>query len=314
MELRQYPGGFSNPTYALRVETSSGWRDLVMRKKPAGTLLQSAHQVDREYRVLNALQGSAVPVPRALFFIDENPLGQPFYVMERVAGRVFDQPTLPGLLPAERNAAYMSAVRVLARLHRVDPEAVGLGDFGRHGGYARRQFDRWTRQYRLAQTDDIPEVENLIAALDRYRPSDDRTAIAHGDYRLGNLIYHPQEPEIVAVLDWELSTLGHPLCDLAYFCLCYHLDEAPIGFEGADYRALDIPDEEEVIATYCEEAGLPRVVDWPFYLALSLFKIASISQGVYKRALDGNATTPAALKRGRLVSLRAAAALRLLGG
>ena len=312
IELRQFPGGFSNPTYALRVETGTGWRDLVMRKKPAGALLQSAHQVDREYRVLNALQGSDVPVPKTLFFVYEQVLGQPFYIMERVEGRIFIQPTLPDLSAADRKSAYGSAARVLARLHGVDPVAVGLGGFGRHGGYARRQFERWTKQYRLAQTGDIPEMEELIGALDGYQPSDDRTAIAHGDYRLGNLIFDPQKPEIVAVLDWELSTLGHPLCDLAYFCLCYHLEEAPIGFEGADYRALGIPDENELIAIYCDQAGLSHVADWPFYLAISLFKLASISQGVYKRALDGNATTPAALERGRLVSLRAATALRLL--
>ena len=232
--------------------------------------------------------------------------------MDRVEGRIFNEPTLPGMSKEERRAVFESACEVLARLHKVDVARVGLSDFGRPENYVGRQISRWTRQYRSAQTDDIPAMERLVTILTEYRPAEDSSAIAHGDYRLGNLIYDPVEPRVVSVLDWELSTIGHPLCDLAYTCLCYHLHEAPIGFEGADYRALGIPSEDEMVALYCHHTGRKQLEDWPFYVALSLFKLAAISQGVYKRALDGNATTPEALKRGRLVELRAKVACDLL--
>jgi aminoglycoside phosphotransferase (APT) family kinase protein len=314
VSLQQFPGGFSNPTYFVLAETRDGEDlQLVLRKKPAGQLLQSAHQVEREYRVLSALADTDVPVPPTRFYCeDTSVIGQSFYVMDRVDGRIFNDPTLPGMSNGERSAIFESACDVLARLHKVDVAAVGLSDFGRPDGYVQRQINRWTKQYRSSQTDDIPAMEKLIAILTDYRPVEDSTAIAHGDYRLGNLMYHPSEPRVVAVLDWELSTLGHPLCDLAYTCLCYHLREAPIGFEGADYLALGVPSEDDFVAAYCRRTGRSHLEDWPFYLALSLFKLASISQGVYKRALDGNATTPEALKRGRLVGLRAQTALDLL--
>ncbi|TFZ02734.1 phosphotransferase family protein [Ramlibacter henchirensis] len=314
LQVRQFPGGFSNPTYALNARMANGGRrDLVMRKRPAGNLLPSAHQVDREFRVIRALQGSGVPVPATHFLCeDEAVLGQSFFVMDHVPGRIFGDPAMPGCPPAERRAVYGAMIDTLARLHAVEPGEVGLADYGRPGDFLARFVDRWSRQYRASQTDDLPEMEQLAAWLKANLPPAQPACVMHGDYRLGNLIVHPREPRIVAVLDWELSTLGDPFCDLAYTCLVYHIHEGPIGLEGADYRALGIPDEDEQVRRYCQVRGIDQVPHWRFYMAVNLFKLAANAQGAYKRALDGTGSA-AGLRRKHHVARRARMACELAG-
>jgi aminoglycoside phosphotransferase (APT) family kinase protein len=286
LQLEAFPGGSSNPTYAL----TAGGREYVLRKRPDGALSRSAHQVDREFRVMNALQDSGVPVPRVdLLCEDESVLGQVFYVMQRVAGRVYTDPVMPGCTQAHRAAAWDDMNAVLARLHAVDFRAAGLADYGRPSNYVGRQLDRWLAQYRDARTDDIPEMEQLGAWLLEHVPREARATLVHGDYRLGNLILDPVQPKVAAVLDWEMSTLGDPLCDLAYNCLCWHLHERPIGFQGADADALGIPREPDYVEAYRRRAGLAEIAHWTFYVAFSIFKIAAISQINYKRAMAGNA-------------------------
>jgi aminoglycoside phosphotransferase (APT) family kinase protein len=291
LRVRQFPGGSSNPTYALQASVAGGGtRDWVLRKRPAGALPRSAHQVDREFRVMRALLGSGVPVPRVeLLCEDESVLGQSFYVMERVEGRVFTDPAMPGCSRVERAAVWDAMCDVLVRLHALDWESLGLADYGRPDNYVGRQVERWLRQYRDARTDDIPEMERLAAWLQSNVPREARSAIVHGDYRLGNLVVHPAEPRISAVLDWEMSTLGDPLCDLAYNALCWHLQELPIGFREADPAALGIPAEADYVEAYRRRAGLAEIASWTFYVAFSIFKIAAISQINYRRALAGHA-------------------------
>ncbi|RYY93942.1 MAG: phosphotransferase family protein [Comamonadaceae bacterium] len=315
LQLRQFPGGYSNPTYALSARMRDGGaREYVLRKRPAGNLLPSAHQVDREFRVIRALAGSGVPVPAA-HFLCEDPavLGQSFFLMDRVEGRIFGDPAMPGCTRQERAAAYDAMIVALAQLHAVDPAAVGLGDFGKPENFLGRLVERWTRQYRAAQTDDVPEMEQLATWLLANLPPPQPAVVMHGDFRLGNLIIHPAEPRVMAVLDWELSTLGDPFCDVAYNCLVYHLHEGPIGWEGADYRALGIPDEPHQVRRYCELRGLDGIPHWDFYLAINLFKLAAIAQGAYKRALDGIAPA-AGLSRKKNVQARARMAWRLVAG
>lgn len=293
--LRQFEGGQSNPTFLL--EAASG--RYVLRKKPPGHLLPSAHQIEREYRIMTALASSGVPVPPTrLLCRDEAPLGTPFFVMDFVPGRVFRHPRLPGVTPGDRRAMYDDMVNVLARLHGVSVEAVGLGDFGRPGNYYARQIDRWSRQYLAAQTDALPAMDQLMAWLPAHVPEDDETTIVHGDFRVENLLFHPTEPRIVAVVDWELSTLGHPLADLAYNCLTWHLSPELLG--RADTAADDsgMPDEQTYVAAYCRRTGRTVGGHWPFYLAFSMFRLASILQGVYARGLQGNAASTHALERG----------------
>lgn len=314
LAIRQFDSGHSNPTYLVSADMADGRRDFALRKKPPGTLVKSAHQVDREHRVLSALAASDVPVPRTrLLCEDETVLGQAFYVMDCVPGRIFADVRMPGLAPGERAAIFDSMNDVLARLHRVDPGAIGLADYGRHGRYIERQLGRWTRQYAELRTDDIPEMDKLAAWLPAHIPAEDPTTIAHGDYRLGNLIVHPHEPRIVAVLDWELSTLGHPLCDLAYNCLGYRMGEPPHGFAGADLAALGIPSEADYVAAYCRRTGRVRVEGWTYYLAFSLYRLAAIAQGVYRRGLDGNASSPESVKMGDAARRRAELAWSLVG-
>ena len=316
LELTQFPGGYSNPTYKLRAWMRDGTpRDLVLRKKPAGKLLQSAHQVDREYRVIRALADSGVPVPRTVLFQpDGNPaLEQAFFLMDYVPGRVFGDPSLPGLPKADRAAVFDSMGEVMARLHALDHRALGLAEFERPEPFIPRQIERWTKQYRAAQTHEIADMEHLAKWLPANMPKDASVTISHGDYRLGNVIVHPVEPRVVAVLDWELWTIGHPLCDLAFTCMAYHLPELPAGMAGKDWRALGIPTEAEYVAAYCRRTGRERIEDWNFYLVFNLFKLAAIVQGVYKRALDGTAASSQALERGRNVAERAAIAMRLIG-
>ena len=296
IEVRQFEGGQSNPTYLLRA--SGG--DFVLRKKPPGVLLPSAHQVEREYRVMKALGDRGVPVPPTfLLCTDEHVIGTPFFVMGCVDGRVFRQPHLPGVTADDRRAMYEDMVDVLARLHGVDPGAAGLGDYGKPGNYYARQIDRWSRQYMAARTDEIPAMDRLMAWLPDHIPADDQTTIVHGDYRVENLIFHPTEPRIVAVVDWELSTLGHPLADLAYNCLTYHLAPEALGrAEVVDRDRSGMPDEATYVEAYCRRAGRSGIPDWHFYLAFAMFRLTSILQGVYARGLQGNAASTYALQRG----------------
>ena len=286
LSVHRFPGGSSNPTYAL----GAGGREYVLRKRPEGALSKSAHRVEREFRVMQALQGSGVPVPRVHLLCEDGAvLGQSFYVMDRVPGRVHADPAMPGCSPAQRHAAWDEMNAVLARLHAVDVRAIGLDDYGRPERYVARQLERWLAQYRDARTEDIPEMERLGAWLHDHAPRQARAALVHGDYRLGNLILAPDRPEVAAVLDWEMSTLGDPLCDLAYNCLCWHLRELPIGFQDADPGALGIPAEADYVESYRRRAGLAEVPHWTFYVAFSIFKIAVISQINYRRALAGHA-------------------------
>jgi aminoglycoside phosphotransferase (APT) family kinase protein len=298
--LLQFEGGQSNPTFHI---TDAGGRMYVLRKKPPGKLLPSAHQVDREYRVIKALADHTdVPVPRPYALCqDDQVIGTAFYIMEFTPGRVLADPKMPGIPPADRGKIFDSMNDVLARIHNVDYRAVGLADFGREGQYIQRQIARWSSQYDLARTEHIEAMEALKQWLPANIPPGDETRINHGDYRLGNTIVHPTEPRIVAVLDWELSTLGHPLADLAYNCMMYHFGEgfgASGGYAGVDLRTFGVPTEAEYLAAYARRTGRKQVPSWEFYLAFSLFRLAAIVQGVYKRGLDGNASSETATKYG----------------
>lgn len=306
LEVKQFQGGQSNPTYLL--DTDSG--RYVLRKKPPGKTLPSAHMVEREYKVIRALSDNTnFPVPKARVLCEDSDIiGTPFYVMDFLEGRIVSHSALRELNRQERLPAHHSAIDTLAELHSVDVNAVGLGDYGRPEGYVARQVSRWSKQYLAAKTDDMPAMDKLMAWLPENLPSTDECAIAHGDYRFGNLMLAPDKPEVIAVLDWELSTLGHPLADLAYYCLPYHLpSDMPgmRGLQGEDLEALGIPDEQETIARYCAKTGRKGITDWHVYLAFSLFRLASIVQGVYKRALDGNAANANALEVGKRASLLA---------
>ena len=296
LTVRQFMGGQSNPTYHL----STPRAQYVLRRKPPGKLLPSAHAVDREYRVITALAGSGVPVPRTyLLCQDDAVIGTWFYVMECVPGRVLTDPRLPDVAPADRAKIYDHMNAVLARLHTVDWKAIGLEDFGRPGNYFARQIHRWTGQYRASETERIDSMERLIAWLPEHVPADDTTTLVHGDFRLGNTIVHATEPRIVAVLDWELSTLGHPLADLGYNCMPYRLAaESMDGFQGADLAALGMPTESEYLAAYCRRTGRAGIVDWEFYVAFSMFRLSAIAQGIMGRVIEGTASDPRARERG----------------
>ncbi len=298
-EVGQCMGGMSNPTFVL---TDAGGRRYILRKKPPGNLLPSAHAVDREYKVIRALGQTDVPVAKAYALCeDESVIGQVFYIMEFMQGRVVVDPSLPDQTPAERTAMYDAMNDTLAKLHMVDYEAVGLGDYGRVGGYMGRQVSRWTKQYRATETGNIPAMENLIDWLPKNLPDDSETTIAHGDFRLQNMICHPTEPRVLAVVDWELGTLGNPLSDLAYNCLPYHMPDPNRGdIIGLDYATYGIPSEAEYVAAYCRRTGRPEIENWPFYLVLSLFRLAAIVQGVYYRGIQGNAPSPEAISKGDL--------------
>ncbi|MDB5480791.1 MAG: putative aminoglycoside phosphotransferase [Caulobacteraceae bacterium] len=285
LRISQFNRGASNPTFLLTAGTTR-W---VMRKKPPGQLLASAHQVDREHRVMSALGSIGFPVPRMRALCeDTSVVGTAFYVMDFLEGRIFRNARLPGMAPAERAAIYDNLNDTLARLHGVDFAAIGLADYGRPGNYFQRQMDRWTKQYRGAESDHIPEMERLIAKLPDLLPTNDETAIAHGDYRLENVMYHPTEPRIIAVLDWELSTLGHPLADIAYGCILYHSHSESWGtLEGVDLAAARIPSESEYVAAYCRRTGREGIPGFNALLAFSMFRLASIGQGVFKRNLTG---------------------------
>ena len=309
LTVQQFQGGQSNPTFHLHTPTA----EYVLRKKPPGILLPSAHAVDREYRVQAALAGSAVPVPpMRLLCTDDAVIGTMFYVMDYLPGRVFTDRTLAGLSPADRAACYDDMNRVMAALHSADWHAAGLEGFGRPQAYVSRQIDRWTRQYIGSAVGDVPEMDRLMAWLPAHLPPGDETAIAHGDFRLGNLIFHPSEPRVLAVLDWELSTLGHPLADLAYNCIPWRLPLAMEGLLGAD--APGIPSEAEYVASYCRRTGRAGVPELDFFVVFSLFRWAAIAAGVYRRALDGNAADARALTIGNKFRKLAEAAWALADG
>ena len=283
--VRQFQGGASNPTYLL----TAGDSRYVLRKKPPGQLLPSAHQVDREYRVMKALGDVGFPVPK-MRALCEDPavIGTSFYVMDFLDGRIFRDARLPGLTPSERTAIYDELNVTLARLHSIDPAAIGLADYGRPGNYFSRQVDRFTKQYRGAETTLMPAMEELIERLPALVPTDETVTIAHGDYRLENVMFHATQPKIIAVLDWELSTLGHPLADIAYNCILWHSRSESWGtFDGIDLATSGIPTEQEYVAAYCARTGRDGIPNFKFCLAFSMFRLASISQGVFKRNLDG---------------------------
>ena len=309
----KFAGGQSNPTFKLTTATKS----YVLRRQPPGKLLKSAHAVDREYKVLAALENSKVPVAKVYHLCEDTSLiGSMFYIMEYVEGRIFWDSALPGIPDNQiRGEMYQNMVEVLAALHSVDIEEVGLSDYGRPGNYYERQFSRWSKQYKLSETQDIPEMDQLIAWLEKNLPADDgKVSLVHGDYRMDNLMFHATEPKVVAVLDWELSTLGHPYADLAYQCMQLRLPDnvgKATGLGGIERAPLGIPDEQEYVAAYCKLVGIDKIDNWNFYLAFSFFRLGAIAQGVAKRAEDGNASNKEAQAVGAIVKPLAQYALKL---
>ncbi len=313
VSAEKFAGGQSNPTFKL----TAGDNHYVLRRKPPGELLKSAHAVDREFRVISALQDTDVPVPRTYVLCeDDDVIGSMFYVMEYLEGRILWDPSLPEAKDkAERAAIFDAMNATMAALHNVDVNAVGLGDYGRPGNYFERQLSRWSKQYRASEIERIPEMETLMEYLPAEMPEDDgRVSLVHGDYRLDNLMFHPTEPRVVALLDWELSTLGNPLADLANQCMAWMLprEGSIAGMMGVDRAALGIPSDEEYIARYCERTGRKGIDNWNFYIVFSMFRLAAILQGVAKRAEQGNASSPEARAKGALVKPLAEAAVSLI--
>jgi len=302
LSVSQFRGGQSNPTYLLE----SGCGKYVLRRKPPGKLLESAHAVDREFRIIGALYAAGFPVPRPCVLCeDDGVIGTMFYVMEFVDGRIFWELDLPGIEPAERAALYDDVNATLARLHGFDYHGLGLDDFGKPGNYFARQIARWTGQYRASETGTVDAMERLIEWLPANVPEDDSTTIVHGDYRLDNLVVHPTEPRVIAVLDWELSTLGHPLADFTYHLMAWQMPGIGIGSTGLlgkDLAGLGIPDEETYIARYCERTGRDiRPADRRFYSAFNFFRLAAILQGIAGRVRDGTAASAHAARAAEAV-------------
>jgi aminoglycoside phosphotransferase (APT) family kinase protein len=299
LTVEQFRGGQSNPTFRL----ATPGKRYVMRRKPAGKLLPSAHAVDREYRVITALAGSDVPVPRTYgLCVDESVIGSMFYVMDYADGRVLWDGALPGMSNAERAAIYREMNRVIAALHGVPYEERGLGDYGKPGNYFARQIGRWTKQYQASETETIESMNRLIEWLPQNIPANDETTIVHGDFRLDNLVFHPTENRVIAVLDWELSTLGHPLADISYHCMSWHVPPGAFrGLVGHDIAALGIPSEKEYVAEYCRRVGRSAIDprDWDFYIAYNMFRAAGIAQGIMGRVVDGTAASQYAREVGR---------------
>ena len=288
LEAHQFQGGASNPTFLLVTRDGDIVRRYVLRKKPPGVLLASAHQVDREYAAMRALYGSGVPVPNArLLCMDDAIIGTAFYVMDYVPGRILMDATVPGVTPAHRAAVYDDFNATLATLHQVDYVAAGLGDWARPGDYIDRQLGRFTKQYRSGETEHIPAMEELIRALPEAAPPDRRIAIVHGDYKLGNTIFHPDEPRLMAVLDWELATIGDPLADLAFSAFPWHRNASGIATLDGMGPDTGVPTEADYVRAYCRRTGRDGITGWNFYLAFSMFRLASIMQGVYQRVLNG---------------------------
>ena len=311
MRLEPIVGGQSNPTYFVSFDN----RSMVLRKQPDGPVLPSAHAVDREFRIMQALAATDVPVPRMLLFCaDRQVLGTPFYLMERLHGRIFPAYACPGLAPTQRRAIYLAMAETLARLHKVDWAALGLADFGRPGGYFTRQIARWTRQWSGSRRRDNADVERLIAWLPAHIPDEGETSISHGDFRLGNLMFHPEQPRVVGVLDWELSTLGHPLADVAFNCIAYHtLPSEYGGLRGLDLGALGIPSQAEYLQHYYRHAGRTDGVAG-FHFAFALFRLAVIFEGIAARAADGSAVSANAAEVGKLAAAFAARAIEFVDG
>jgi aminoglycoside phosphotransferase (APT) family kinase protein len=291
IEVEKFPGGQSNPTFKL---TSPG-RQYVLRRKPPGKLLKGAHAVEREYRIMTALGPLGFPVPRTYGLCEDSEvLGTPFFVMDMVDGRIFWDPRLPEVPTDERRACYESMCETIARLHRIDYEAAGLGNYGKPGNFVERQITIWSRQYLQDEAAGrIAAMDRLVEWLPRNIPDDDSpTSIVHGDFRCDNLIFHPTEPRVVAVLDWELSTLGHPLADFTYHLMNYRIPPSlPAGMAGADFAALSLPGEADYTAAYCRHTGRDDIPDLDFYLAFNMFRLAAIIHGVKGRILRGNASS-----------------------
>ena len=306
LSVEKFAGGQSNPTFKL----SAGDTHYVLRRKPPGELLASAHAVDREFRVLDALRDTDVPVPNAIALCtDDSVIGSMFYVMEHLEGRIFWDQAVPEVNNEERTAIYDEMNRVLAALHRVNVDTVGLTNYGKPGNYYARQIGRWTKQYRASETEAVAEMEALIDWLPNHIPEGDETvALVHGDYRLDNMIFHPREPRIIGILDWELSTLGDPLADLAYQLMAWRFPrEGGIsGLEGLDRSSLGLPSDEDYIAAYCHRTGRDGIDNWPFYMAFCFFRIAAILQGIKKRAQIGTASSAEADSRAIMVGPLAA--------
>jgi len=286
--VKVFKHGQSNPTYYI----SYAGKDLVLRKKPPGRLLPSAHAVEREYRVMQAMKNASVPIP-PLYSLCEDPsiLGTPFYIMGYVSGRLFKNPSLEELNKEKRKDIYFSMIDVLAAVHAVDIENVNLNDFGKHGNYIQRQTERWSKQYEASKTHDIPAMDKIMRWLPNNIPAHTRTTVVHGDYRIDNLLFDHNRPEVIAILDWELSTLGDPLSDLAYCCMPYYLEPhhpALKGLSGCDVQSMGIPSEDELLQRYCKLTGTSDVPNWSTYMAFTFFRIAAILQGVYKRSLQGD--------------------------
>lgn len=312
LSAKKFPGGQSNPTYLIHSDS----KEYVLRRKPPGKLLPSAHAVDREFRVLQALFDSAVPVARPyLLCEDDSVIGSMFYIMSFEPGRIFWDPALLNLDQAARAPLYGELIRVLAALHDVDVKAAGLEDFGRPQGFYLRQLERWSKQYRSAETDRLNEMEQLMAWLAQNIPEDDgQVSLVHGDFRFDNVIFSVDQPHALAVLDWELSTLGHPFADLAYFCMALRLPRSHLisGLAGIDRAAEGLPSEDAIISAYCRHRHIDAIDHWPFYLAMSFFRLAAICQGVYKRALNGNASNEKALETGKMTRTLAVMALAVI--
>jgi aminoglycoside phosphotransferase (APT) family kinase protein len=308
----KFKGGQSNPTYLLRA--SSG--NYVLRRKPPGKLLASAHAVDREFQVLSALHGSKVPVAKPYHLCkDDMVIGSMFYVMEYVESEIMWDPSLADFSPAQRSQYYDAILQAMASLHSLDIASVGLADYGKPGNYFARQINRWAEQYRAAETTDIPAMNELIEQLPLRCPDDDGSvALVHGDFRIDNLLWAKNKAEIKAVVDWELSTLGHPLADLGYFCMALRLPRNPAlpGLAGLDRKALGIPEEDAMLARYAELTGREIPDDWSFVLAFSFFRLAAIAQGVAKRAEQGNASSEQASQAGQMAALLAQMGLKAL--
>jgi len=316
LDVQQFKGGQSNPTYLLQ----AGGKKYVLRRKPPGNLLPSAHAVDREYRIMHALRDTDVPVPRMFCLCeDASVIGTPFYVMECVEGRVLWDPDLPGMTLEQRRAYYRELNRAIAALHSVDPAKVGLTDFGKPGNYVERQVARWIKQYRAAETERIEAMENLIEWLPKNIPQDVSNSLTHGDYRFDNVIFHPTEPRILAIIDWELSTIGDPIADFVYHCMKYRMPGGGIAsMSDAEKTKLGIPTEMEYRNLYCEFTGRKEIPNFDFYMAFGMFRLVGILQGVAKRFLDGNASSANAAETAKRTRPMAEAgwaqALRVING
>ena len=312
LTAEKFAGGQSNPTF--KIMAASG--EYVLRRKPPGELLKSAHAVDREYRVLSALANTEVPVAEVYHLCeDDSVIGSMFYLMEFKAGTVFWDPALPDMSNAERGAIFDQMNQVLVDLHSVDVDKVGLADYGRPSNYFSRQTDRWSKQYRASELETIGDMDRLMEWLPQNMPADDgKLVLVHGDFRLDNIMFHPSEPRPLALLDWELSTLGHPYADLAYQCMQLRLDNDSVlaGLGGIDRQALGLPSEEDYVALYCQRMGLENIPNWNFYVVFSMFRFAAILQGVAKRAQEGNASSDKASRMGLLVKPLAKMAVELI--